>query len=210
MKKQFLAKLLVLAMVLTMVPFTILAASAEDSAQDSPDAVTETPTPEDPDSNGDTNNNGGTTANDDYSYSVAADAVIPEELPEDGVIVVKAVGGIANAVLPTSLVADMPVDDSGNKVIKLDTSDATVKVSVTVEVEALVDENGDETGVSIECTQGTITIPGDQLAKKVAEVKATSIAIVIVPAAAGAEVQIPDVTVYLNWIATKIPGMKVV
>lgn len=184
MKKQFLAKLLVLAMVLTMVPAVILAASA--TAGNDPTANKEY----------------------DYSYSVAADTAL-SELPEDGVIVAKPVGGVSNVVLSKDLVASIPVED-GVKVIKLDTTGAE-KVSVTIDVAGLAvedGEDGDVHGVTIECTQAIITIPGDQLTKAVAKAEAEFVAIVITPVPAdAAEGTLPGCTVYLDWVATKIPGM---
>lgn len=185
MKKQFLAKLLVLAMVLTMVPVTFLAASADNAT-----AV----------GNGECE---AKPANDVYSYSVAADTVLPDELPEDGVISVAVVGGTANVVMTKKLVALLPVVD-GKKVVKLDTAGAST-VSVTYTVEDLVTEDGKGTGVEIQCTQGTISIPSDQLQKAIAKVEAKSLAIILVPSAV--ENELPNVTVYLDWIATKIPGM---
>lgn len=183
MKKQFLAKLLVLAMVLTMVPVTILAASA--AAGD-----------------------GNVNKDYDYSYSIAADTSF-EALPDDGVFVLDVRGGVANLPLSDELVKALTVDDNGNIVLKIDAAGAE-KVSVTLSAAALAAKSEDkDNGVYAECFGYKITIPGDQLVKAVKAANAKTVSIVIVPAAAGAEDPAPSVTVYLDWVATTIRGMTV-
>ncbi len=173
MKKQFLAKLLVLAMVLTMVPVTILAASAATSTAD----------------------------NNDYSYSVAADT-IPEELPESGVIEALPQGGVSNAVISATIVEALPIDDDGNIVLKLVTTDAK-KVSVSLPISALTEKSDVENGLSFECSQVKITIPGSQLAKAMKDGKTLSI---VVETSANAD-ELPTVTVYVDWKVVNIKGI---
>lgn len=179
MKKQFLAKLLVLAMVLTMVPVTILAASAATN----------------------------TASNNDYSYSVAADTM-PEELPESGVIEALPQGGVSNAVIKDEIVEALAIDDDGNIVLKLVTTDAK-KVSVSLPVSALVAKSDDNNGLSFECSQVKVTVPGDQLAKAmgVKDGKASSktLSIVVEPSANADE--LPTVTFYVDWKVVNIKGV---
>ena len=173
MKKQFLAKLLVLAMVLTMVPVTILAASAAASTAD----------------------------NNDYSYSAAADTK-PEELPESGVIEALPQGGVSNAVIGESIVEALPIDDDGNIVLKLVTTGAK-KVSVSLKVSALTEKSDVENGLSIECSQVKITVPGSQLAKAMKD--GTTLSVVIETSANADE--LPTVTFYVDWKVVDIKGV---
>lgn len=174
MKKQFIAKLLVLAMVLSMVPVTILAASAATAG----------------------NNN-------DYYYSIAADTTI-EELPEDGVIVAKVVGGIANLPLSKGIVEALSIDENGNVVLKVTAAGAD-KVSVTLSIADFIAKSENDLGLYFECSLGKVTIPASQLAKAIKD--GTTLAIVMLPAVD--EESLPSVTVYVDWKPVDIKGMVI-
>ncbi len=141
MKKQFIAKLLVLALVLSMVPATILAASAA--------AGTDNPTA----------NNGG-------YYDVYEDTTVRvnEPVPEGGVIEAKVVAGTATVTLNTKAVeslADLAQDGEIALEIK---SEGATKVDVSLPAAALI-KVAEETGadLTIKSSVATITIPNEVL-----------------------------------------------
>ena len=151
MKKQFIAKLLVLALVLSMVPVSIVAASAAGSAKTCPDTCPTRP------------GNGGYTAPD---TTVRVD----EPVSADGVIEVKVVAGTATVALNEKAVeslADLAKDGEITLEIK---AEGATKIEVSLSAKALtaVDK---ETGadLTIKSNVATITIPNTVLANEFSE-----------------------------------------
>lgn len=130
MKKQFIAKLLVLAMVLSMVPVTILAASAAGS-------------------------NGGY-----YDVYVDTTVRVNESVSSDGTIEVKVVNGKASVALNAKAVeslADLAKDGAITLEIK---AEGATKVDVSFPAKALTEvakETGAD--LTIKSDVATITIP---------------------------------------------------
>ena len=136
MKKKFIAKLLVLALVLSMVPATILAASATAA--------------------------GGNTANDGGYYDVYEDTTVRvnEAVPETGVIEAKVVAGVATVTLNAKAVeslADLAKD--GEIALEIKAEGAT-KVEAYLDSAALI-KVAEETSadLTIKSSVATITIP---------------------------------------------------
>lgn len=135
MKKKFIAKLLVLALVLSLVPATILAASAAA---------------------------GTTTANDGGYYDVYEDTTVRvnEAVPETGVIEAKVVAGVATVTLNAKAVeslADLAKD--GEIALEIKAEGAT-KVEAYLDSAALI-KVAEETSadLTIKSSVATITIP---------------------------------------------------
>lgn len=135
MKKQFIAKLLVLAMVLSMVPVTILAAGATDAV----------------------------SLNSGY-YSVADDATVKGPVASDGVVEAEVSFGKAKVVLNTKAaesLADLAKD--GEIVVEIKAEGAD-RIDVSLPSKALT-EVAEETGadLTIKSDVATITIPNTVL-----------------------------------------------
>ena len=135
MKKKFIAKLLVLALVLFMVPATILAASAAGANP---------------------------TANDGGYYDVYEDTTVRvnEAVPETGVIEAKVVAGVATVTLNAKAVeslADLAKD--GEIALEIKAEGAT-KVEAYLDSAALI-KVAEETSadLTIKSSVATITIP---------------------------------------------------
>lgn len=135
MKKKFIAKLLVLALVLSMVPATILAASAAGANP---------------------------TANDGGYYDVYEDTTVRvnEAVPETGVIEAKVVAGVATVTLNAKAVeslADLAKD--GEIALEIKAEGAT-KVEAYLDSAALI-KVAEETSadLTIKSSVATITIP---------------------------------------------------
>ncbi len=135
MKKKFIAKLLVLALVLSMVPATILAASATGANP---------------------------TANDGGYYDVYEDTTVHlnEAVPETGVIEAKVVAGVATVTLNAKAVeslADLAKDGEIALEIK---SEGATKVEAYLDSAALI-KVAEETSadLTIKSSVATITIP---------------------------------------------------
>ena len=151
MKKQFIAKLLVLALVLSMVPVSIVAASTAGSAKTCPDTCPTRP------------GNGGYTAPD---TTVRVD----EPVSADGVIEVKVVAGTATVALNEKAVeslADLAKDGEITLEIK---AEGATKIDVSFSAKALT-AVAKETGadLTIKSNVATITIPNTVLANEFSE-----------------------------------------
>lgn len=141
MKKQFVAKLLVLVMVLAMVPVTALVASAAgETASDS-------------------GNN-----NYYYVYSVAADTVVTVDDITDGKISAKAVGSTVLVPLKAEVAATLVKDGVLTLEVELDGDLDKVAISLPAEVLA-------EAGLDITTPLGKITISAEKLAKAIGDAK---------------------------------------
>lgn len=152
MKKQFIAKLLVLALVLSMVPVSIVAASAAGSAETCPDTCPTRP-----------GSSGGYTAPD---TTVRVD----EPVSADGVIEVKVVAGTATVALNAKAVeslADLAKDGEITLEIK---AEGATKIDVSFSAKALT-AVAKETGadLTIKSNVATITIPNTVLANEFSE-----------------------------------------
>lgn len=142
MKKQFIAKLLVLAMVLSMVPVAILAGSAA--------------------TNGGATNGGAT--NSGGGYYVDTTVRVNEPVASDGTVEVKVVNGTATVALNNKAVeslADLAKDGEITLEIK---AEGATKVDVSFPAKALT-EVAKETGadLTIKSDVATITIPNTVL-----------------------------------------------
>lgn len=154
MNKKFLAKLLALALVLTMVPATILAASATTEGSDNtcPDSTC-------PDSTCP----GGSTSSVGDSY-VDTTVRVDTTVPEDGAVEVKVVNGTAKVALSEKAVeslAELVEDDE--IVLEIKAENAT-KIDVSLSAKALASVAA-ETGadLTIKSSVATITIPNEAL-----------------------------------------------
>lgn len=134
MKKQFIAKLLVLALVLSMVPATILAASAAGT---------------------NSGYNGG-------YYDVYEDTTVRvnEPVPETGVIEAKVVAGTATVTLNAKAVESLANLAQGGSIELEIKSEGATKVEVYLDAAALI-KVAEETGadLTIKSSVATITIP---------------------------------------------------
>lgn len=139
MNKKFLAKLLALAMVLSMVPASILAANAAGS-----------------------NNNYG-------YYSVAVDTTVRVNDPvaEDGVIEAKVVNGTAKVSLSEKAVESLADLAEGNKIVLEIKTEGATKIDVSFSAKALA-AVATETGadLTIKSEVATITIPNEALSSE--------------------------------------------
>lgn len=165
MKKQFIAKLLALALVLSLAPMAMLTASASVAGSNDPYA-------NNPYGGGTNNPYGGT--NDPYNGyvdSVPVDSTTTvgasDITVEDGSATIKAkvVGGIARVNLSQKAVAALAEQVTGDAiVIKIEAANAT-KVDVSMPAKALT-AAAEKTGadLTIESPVATITIPNEALA----------------------------------------------
>lgn len=163
MKKQFIAKLLALALVLSLAPMAMLTASA--SVAGSNTGAT---------NGGATNGgatNGGQTSDNGYVDAVPVDTTTTvgasDITVEDGSATIKAkvVGGTARVNLSQKAVAALAEQVTGDAlVIKIDAANAT-KVDVSMPAKALT-AAATKTGadLTIESPVATITIPNEALA----------------------------------------------
>ena len=139
MRKQFIAKMLVLAMVLAMVPVTVIAASA-------------------------TSNSGYYSVAVDTTTTVSAADINVED--GEAVITAKVVGQTATVSLPEEAVAALAEQATGDElVLKIDAPGAT-KVEVSLPAKALT-AFGEKTSAALTVELGevaTISIPNDALA----------------------------------------------
>lgn len=140
MKKQFIAKLLVLAMVLSMVPVTILAASAAGSGS------------------GSGSGSGG------YYTPVDTTVRVNEPISADGVIEVKVVNGTATVALNAKAVESLADLAKGGEITLEIKAEGATKVDVSFPAKALT-EVAKETGadLTIKSNVATITIPNTVL-----------------------------------------------
>lgn len=143
MKKQFIAKLLVLAMVLSMVPAAVLAASAAGSARTCPDTCPGT--------------GGGYTAPD-------TTVRVNEPIASDGTIEVKVVNGTATVALNAKAVESLADLAKGGEITLEIKAEGATKVDVSFPAKALT-EVAKETGadLTIKSNVATITIPNTVL-----------------------------------------------
>ena len=152
MKKQFIAKLLALALVLSMVPATILAASAAAG------------------NNSRATNNGATNSgatNSGGSYYQDTTVRVNEPVSADGTIEVKVVNGKATVALNAKAVESL-ADLAKNGEIALEIkAEGATKVDVSFPAKALT-EVAKETGadLTIKSDVATITIPNAVLANE--------------------------------------------
>ena len=147
MKKQFIAKLLALALVLSMVPATILAASATAGANKG-------------DTNdGDTNSGG--------SYYQDTTVRVNEPVSADGTIEVKVVNGKATVALNAKAVESLADLAKGGEIALEIKAEGATKVDVSFPAKALT-EVAKETGadLTIKSDVATITIPNAVLANE--------------------------------------------
>ena len=147
MKKQFIAKLLALALVLSMVPATILAASA--AAGDNSRAS----------DNGATNSGG--------SYYQDTTVRVNEPVSADGTIEVKVVNGKATVALNAKAVESLADLAKGGEIALEIKAEGATKVDVSFPAKALT-EVAKETGadLTIKSSVATITIPNAVLANE--------------------------------------------
>lgn len=143
MKKQFVAKLLVLVMVLAMVPVTALVASAAGET-----------------AAGSCNSNN----NYYYVYSVAADTVVDVEDIKDGKISANAVGSTVLVPLKAEVASTLVKDGMFALEVELDGDLEKVAISVPAEVLA-------KAGLDITTPLGKITISAEKLAKAIGDAK---------------------------------------
>ena len=144
MKKQFIAKLMVLAMVLSMVPVTILAASADTGA-----------------GNGD----GSGSASDFYYEDTTVR--VDEPVSSDGTLEVKAVAGTATVALNAKAVESLADLAKGGEITLEIKAEGATKVDVSFPAKALT-EVAKETGadLTIKSDVATITIPNTVLSNE--------------------------------------------
>ena len=152
MKKQFIAKLLALALVLSMVPAAILAANAEETS-----------------TNNNNNSNTGSTGPvyvDTTPVTTTVDAT--EVKVENGSTTVEAkvVAGAATVVVPQKALEAMAEQVTGDElVLKVEAKGAT-KVDVSIPAKALT-AFAEKTGAAVTFEMGevaTISIPNEALA----------------------------------------------
>ena len=181
MKKQLIAKLLVLAMAVAMVPVTILAASAD--------------------------NNKGYSENYGY-YSVGVDtSVVTQPVADDATTVAfkaKAVDGVVTYVINDSVIESLAklVKDGVIEVELQCEGDGTTFV-FTCSAKALAKLAGDtKADLSFKTAIGTVTIPNSVLAEEIGT--AGTVRIVITKTDSGIGVQI---SVAGNTLSS-IPGLK--
>ena len=142
MKKQFIAKLLVLAMVLSMVPVTILAASAAGSGS------------------GSGSGSGG------YYTPVDNTVRVNEPISSDGVIEVKVVNGTATVALNAKAVESLADLAKGGEITLEIKAEGATKVDVSFPAKALT-AFAEKTGANLTYELGevaTISIPNEALA----------------------------------------------
>ena len=154
MKKQFIAKLLALALVLSMVPLTVLAASAEGDT-----------------SNNNDNTNTGSTGPvyvDTTPVTPTTTVDAAEVTVENGSATIEAtvVGGNATVVVPEKALDAMAEQVTGDElVLKIEAPGAT-KVDVSIPAKALT-AFAEKTGANLTYELGdvaTISIPNEALA----------------------------------------------
>lgn len=138
MKKQTIAKLLVLVMVLTMVPVTILAASAATAAG----------------------------SNSGY-YAIYEDTTVRVNDTVDGAIKATVVGGKATVVLNTTAVESLAELESNGEIVLEIKAEGASRLEVTFPAKALTDL-AKKTGadLTIKSDVVTITIPNDVLSNE--------------------------------------------
>ena len=149
MKKQFIAKLLALALVLSMVPAGVMAASAATTGP----AAGGNPTEEQK-----TNNNGYYVVYEDTSVRVS------EPVSADGVIEAKVVAGTAIVTLNSTAVESLADLAQGGEIALEIKSEGATKVDVSLPAAALI-KVAEETGadLTIKSSVATITIPNEVL-----------------------------------------------
>lgn len=182
MKKQLIAKLLVLAMAVAMVPVTILAASAD-------------------------NNKGYST---DYGYySVGVDtAVVSQPIPDGATTAAfkaKAVDGVATYVINDSVIESLAklVNKDGVIEVELECEGDGTTFVFTCSAKALAKLAGDtKADLAFKTAIGTVTIPNSVLAESIGT--AGTVRIVITKTDSGIGVQI---SVAGNTMSS-IPGLK--
>lgn len=175
MKKQFIAKLLVLAMILAMVPATLLAASAAGDTDPCNTGCQGQQVPDDtkPSQKPDDDNTkpielpavvAGITASTDTSKTEEKPTTTVDKLPENGAVEAEVVNGVASVGLSAEAVKSLAnLAKDGEIVLEIKAVGAG-KVSVTFPAEALT-ALAKETGaaLTIKSNVATITIPNDVL-----------------------------------------------
>lgn len=135
MNKKFIAKLLVLAMMVAMVPAVVVSASA------------------------DSNGNYGY-----YSVSVDTTVRVNEPISSDGTIEVKVVGGTASVTLGTKAVESLADLAKNGEIVLEIKADGANKVDVSIPAKALATV-AEKTGadLTIKSDVATVTIPNEAL-----------------------------------------------
>lgn len=157
MKKQFIAKLLALALVLSMVPAAMLTASAVQARGDSVDSVPSGSTrPTTPDT---------TPVAPVVDNTTSVDAADVEVKDGELAIEAKVVNGTANVVLTDSAVEALTEQVEGDELVLKVEAEGATKVEVSISGKALT-AMGENTSaaLTVESPIATITIPNEALA----------------------------------------------
>lgn len=164
MKKQFIAKLLALALVLSMVPAGILAASATAAG---------------------TNNN--------YGYYVVYEDTsvrVSEPVAADGVIEAKVVAGTAIVTLNSTAVESLADLAQGGEIALEIKSEGATKVEVNLAAQALIGV-AEETGadLTIKSSVATITIPNEVLVNEFTGIGSVKVSVQATGSSVGFSIQ---------------------
>lgn len=170
MKKQFISKLLVLAMILAMVPATFLAVSAADvdSGVDTTcpdDTCPDDTCPDDTCPGGSTNTPADTTPVAPAPIETTVDATDVEVKDDELVIEAEVVNGTANVVLTDKAVEALTEQVEGDELVLKVEAEGATKVNVSISGKALA-AMGEKTSaaLTIQSPIVTITIPNEALA----------------------------------------------
>lgn len=171
MKKQFIAKLLALALVLSMVPASILAASAAAGGDTGPTQ----PAP-----------------NNDSYYVVYEDTSVrvSEPVSADGVIEAKVVAGTAIVTLNSTAVESLADLAQGGEIALEIKSEGATKVEVNLAAKALIDV-AEETGadLTIKSSVATITIPNEVLVNEFTGIGSVKVSVQATGSSVGFSIQ---------------------
>lgn len=164
MKKQFIAKLLALALVLSMVPAGVMAASAAAG-----------PTQ---------NNNGYYVVYEDTSVRVS------EPVAADGVIEAKVVAGTAIVTLNSTAVESLADLAQGGEIALEIKSEGATKVEVNLAAQALIGV-AEETGadLTIKSSVATITIPNEVLVNEFTGIGSVKVSVQATGSSVGFSIQ---------------------
>lgn len=169
MKKQFIAKLLALALVLSMVPAGVMAASA--SAATAPGGEQ-------------SQNNGYYVVYEDTSVRVS------EPVAADGVIEAKVVAGTAIVTLNSTAVESLADLAQGGEIALEIKSEGATKVEVNLAAQALIGV-AEETGadLTIKSSVATITIPNEVLVNEFTGIGSVKVSVQATGSSVGFSIQ---------------------
>ena len=138
MKKQIIAKVLVLAMVLAMVPVTVLAASAA----------------------------GSNLGYGNYGYySIGKDTTVVTKLSSDGTIKLTVKDGVASAVINDTIIDTLLEKAEDGKVVVALEGDDITQLNFTCSAKVLANVAKSGADLVLKTSFGTITIPNELLAE---------------------------------------------